>query len=371
MNTFNKYKIPVQGLPSGDDLYIRVIDVEGPEKGPKCYIQASMHGAEHQGNAVLYQLLNYLESNDIKGSIRIIPTANPLAINTKMGPYTFGRFNAGTGDNWNRSYYNFTENNEKVHLFAKQHLNSSESIINVEYKKLMEDLLIDQIAESKYGSSQNGHLHLILQQLAINADYVLDLHTAGVATRYLYAPEYLAERSSALPFPFHLIIGDKFGGSMDEAAFITWVNLRNIFSDLGRVFNIDFESYTLELGGEERISIEEASKDLEYILEYLSHKGLTRNSETKSEYKIIKCNKKDYKSYFAKQAGLYDFIAKPGQLIKKGDLLAIGINFENYFSEESIKYEVLANEDCIVLTHYPSSSVMQGTEIYQVMEKFY
>ena len=81
-----------------------------------------------------------------------------------MGPYTFGRFNAGTGDNWNRSYYNFTENNEKVHLFAKQHLNSSESIINVEYKKLMEDLLIDQITESKYGSSQNGHLHLILQQ---------------------------------------------------------------------------------------------------------------------------------------------------------------------------------------------------------------
>jgi hypothetical protein len=68
---------------------------------------------------------------------------------------------------------------------------------------------------------------------------------------------------------------------------------------------------------------------------------------------------------------IYDFIAKPGQLIKKGDLLAIGINFENYFSEESIKYEVLANEDCIVLTHYPSSSVMQGTEIYQVMEKFY
>ncbi len=97
MNTFNKYKIPVQGLPNGDDLYIRVIDVEGPEKGPKCYIQASMHGAEHQGNAVLYQLLKYLESNDIKGSIRIIPTANPLAINTKMGPYTFGRFNSGSG----------------------------------------------------------------------------------------------------------------------------------------------------------------------------------------------------------------------------------------------------------------------------------
>ena len=158
---------------------------------------------------------------------------------------------------------------------------------------------------------------------------------------------------------------------MDEAAFISCFNLRNIFSDLGREFRIDFESYTLELGGEERISMEEASKDLEYILEYLSHKGLTRNSETKPEYKIIKCNKKDYKSYFAKQAGLYDFIAKPGQLIKKGDLLAIGINFENYFSEESIKYEVLANEDCIVLTHYPSSSVMQGTEIYQVMEQFY
>lgn len=371
MNTINKYKIPVQGLPSGDEYFIRVIDIKGPEKGPKCYLQASMHGAEHQGNAVLYQLINYLESNDIKGSIRIVPTANPMAINAKMGPYTYGRFNTGTGDNWNRSYSNFTENNEKVHHFAKQHLNSSESDINMEYKKLMDGLLKDQIEESEYGSNQNGHLHLILQQLAINADYVLDLHTAGVATRYLYAPEYLAERSSALPFPFHLIIGDKFGGSMDEAAFITWVNLRNIFSDMGREFMIDFESYTLELGGEERISIEESSKDLEYILEYFSHKGLIKSSESRSEYKIIKCNKKDYKSYFAKQAGLYDFIAKPGELVKQGDVLAIGINFENYFSEQSIQFKLLANQDCIVLTHYPSSSVMQGTEIIQVMEKFY
>ena len=67
-----------------------------------------MHGAEHPGNAALYQLLNYLESNDIKGSIRIIPTANPLAINTKIGPNTIGTFNAWTGDNWNLSYYNFT-----------------------------------------------------------------------------------------------------------------------------------------------------------------------------------------------------------------------------------------------------------------------
>ena len=38
MNTINKYKIPVQGLPSGDEYFIRVIDIKGPEKGPKCYL---------------------------------------------------------------------------------------------------------------------------------------------------------------------------------------------------------------------------------------------------------------------------------------------------------------------------------------------
>ena len=71
---------------------------------------------------------------------------------------------------------------------------------------------------------------------------------------------------------------------------------------------------------------------------------------------------------FEKELGLH----RPnGELIKKGDILATGINFENYFMDKSIRFEVLAKENCIVLTHYPSSSVMQGSEIYQVMEKYY
>jgi hypothetical protein len=52
------------------------------------YIQANMHGAEVQGNAVIFQLLELLKNIELKGSITLVPYANPVGCNHKNGEYT-------------------------------------------------------------------------------------------------------------------------------------------------------------------------------------------------------------------------------------------------------------------------------------------
>ncbi|HJL80473.1 MAG: hypothetical protein CMD96_01050 [Gammaproteobacteria bacterium] len=373
MNKITTKNIPVSQMPNGDTLSIKVIDIKGDNQGPSCYIQASMHGAEHQGNALIYHILDYAESHDIQGSLRIIPQANPLAINTKTGNYTQGRFNPNTGHNWNRLYSNYTDNHPSLRTFAKNNINASDESIKNSYKKLLLELLEkEKELKSSYGKNQNKHHNLILQSLAANFDIVLDLHTAGKAARYLYAAEYLSSRCEELNFVHNIIIKNIFNGAMDEAAFMPWVNLKTEFKKLDKDYEIPFESYTLELGSEEMISLEEGKKDSHKVLEYLYKKGIIRESGFQEPLKKqYKCQTEDFKSYYAPNGGLYEYYAKPGEFIKKGESLAISLQLSNYGSKRQVIEEVKAKKDCIIINHCTSSSVIEGSEIYQVMENYY
>ncbi len=372
-NIINKRKIPLREQPSGSELSLKVIEVDGSFEGPHCYIQASVHGAEHQGNAVIYKLLEYLETNPIIGKITILPMANPLALDTKVGTYTFGRFNANTGDNWNRLYFDFTKSSTEISDFAKIHIDEDDKVIGKEYKKLLKKLILNKKAEhTAYGPKYNGLLNLTLQELATDSDYVLDLHTGPIATRYLYVPEYLEKKSDDLYFPHRLIIPNEFGGAMDEATFMPWVNLQAELKKLGRDYEIPFESYTVELGSEEVISLREAEEDLLHILNYLHHRGMIKEAPAAVNTSThVKCKLSDYKTYYAPRGALYDYQVSPGQHFKKGDVLAIGINFENLFRNEPVKFEVKALADGVLINHYPSSSVQSGAELIQVMENVY
>lgn len=372
-NKISKRKISLNELPSGEELSLKVIEVDGSFDGPHCYIQASVHGAEHQGNAVIFKLLEYLEHNPILGKLTILPIANPLALNTKIGSYTYGRFNSITGDNWNRLYFDFSKSSLEIVEFAKDHVETNEKDIIKEYKKLLKELILNKKAgHTEYGPRYNGLLNLTLQELATDSDYVLDLHTGGRATRYLYVPEYLEDKSKDLHFPHRLIIPNEFGGAMDEAMFMPWINLQKEFKALGRDYEIPFESYTVELGSEELISLEAAETDLAYILNYLHQRGIIENPPVSApESMQYKCKLSDYKTYYAPRGALYDYLVQPGEVFKKGDVLAVGLNFENLYRDEPVKFDLLAMEDGIMINQFPSSSVPSGAELLQVMENVY
>ena len=75
--------IVVGEVANGLPLTIPVYRLKGDGTGPSVYVQANMHGAEVQGNAVIYQLLEQLKQLNLKGDITLVPYANPIGCNQK------------------------------------------------------------------------------------------------------------------------------------------------------------------------------------------------------------------------------------------------------------------------------------------------
>ena len=76
MNVICKEVMHVGEMASGAALTVPVYRIKGNEQGPDVYIQANMHGAEVQGNAVIFQLLEQLKTLELNGSITLVPYAN-------------------------------------------------------------------------------------------------------------------------------------------------------------------------------------------------------------------------------------------------------------------------------------------------------
>lgn len=372
---------PLRTLPNGDDQSLHAYRMRGSAPGPIVYIQANVHGAEVQGNAVIWELMSFFSKNDFKGSLTFVPTANPQALTHKSGTYTQGRFNPLSGNNWNRNYTDITESRHfKVSGFVEENGECDEVTLKKKYKEyLYESLKKEQEDLTDYGLSTDRKVNLILQELACAADIVLDLHTGPVATRYLYSAQFEQEKAKDLGFPFTLIIPNEFAGAMDEACFIPWVKLATAFDKKGKEFKIPIESYTVELGSEELIDSKAAKEDASLILNFLSKRGMLSkeaNESLKSHYPHISHDQKacllsDYKTYAAPKGGLVEYLGKPANHLEKEELLCRILSFKNLKEVEDLEscYEELKlKEKAIIINHNPSAVVSEGDPLYQVME---
>ncbi len=363
---------PIKELATGEVLNLKTYTAHGGS-GPHVHIQASVHGAELQGNAVILQLMDYLNTAKLNGSITFVPLANPYATNNKHGTYTYGRYNPVTGHNWNRNYVDIIQAAAfDIDQYAKDNKDLSWNEIRNGFKNVLEDIFSKHITKSikQKTLSENNKLNLILQRMAAKSDGILDLHTGPVATRYLYAAEYEKETSYFLKFKHILLIPDEFGGAMDEAAFMPWVHLRNALKKQGKDIKLDVESFTLEFGSEETFCMQSASKDVESIINYLKYKGLLAG--TPDQIESHSCLLKNYRTIYSPKGGLVDYHVEPGDRFLKGDTLASFYNLKNIDPIEPIisaKSTVIAEEDGIVINRCPSSSVHQGMELFQVMTK--
>ena len=87
-------------------MHVPLYRFKGIRPGPKVYVQSSIHGAEVQGNVVIYHLIQSTSKPlPICGEIILVPNCNPVGTNIKAGEYTLGRFDPINGTNWNRGYY--------------------------------------------------------------------------------------------------------------------------------------------------------------------------------------------------------------------------------------------------------------------------
>ncbi|MEW6998220.1 succinylglutamate desuccinylase/aspartoacylase family protein [Colwelliaceae bacterium BS250] len=368
MTKLTKELLNVGEMASGVSLTVPVYRLQGNGSGPSVYIQANIHGAEVQGNAVIYQLLELLQKEYLAGDITLVPYANPIGCNHKNGEYTLGRFDPITGVNWNRMYH-FDES--VIDGFAQRNIDCSTEDIKAKFEQYMHNEIADKIDHNNYGLSTGRRIAYQLQQMAHQADIVLDLHTGPISSKHIYCPEYAQASASYFNIEHTILIPNSFAGAMDEATFCPWWSLTQALAELGRDVDFNKESFTVELGSQELIDLDEALIDARSILCYLQYKKvLNNNALLPNEMTRYACYLTDYKMFYSPMGGMVDYLADFGQPLTAGQPLARILRMDNYGDGNALHYLSL-EEDCLPILHFASASVHQGTELYKVFTNYF
>ncbi|MGI2258778.1 succinylglutamate desuccinylase/aspartoacylase family protein [Shewanella sp. GXUN23E] len=365
MSRWQKFTVKVGELATGHELTLPVFRFEGRDPAaPSVYIQANVHGAEVQGNAVIFQLMKRLEQLDLLGRITLVPLANPLGINQKSGEFTLGRFDPITGVNWNREYQDLTP--ELPQWFdAHRHLEPAAML--QAYRQHLLAQCERQLA-SPWGVTTGRRLALSLQAMAHRADIVLDLHTGPKSCKHLYCPGYAKDAARLFAIPCVLLMPNEFGGAMDEAAFYPWWQLAQYASNQGMDMPPAVEAFTLELGSQERIDLQDAQQDCDGILAYLTSRCVVNGSMAAKTMTRYACELRDYRKYHSPVGGLVEYLATPGHPLPAGEPLARILRPDRFGHQDEQRLLCL-DEDVIPVLHFASASVYQGTELYKVMTR--
>lgn len=365
----NKTHISVAQNASGRHLNVPIYEISSGMDGPHVYIQSSIHGSEVQGNVVIYHLIQALKNILVRGKITLVPNCNPVGTNIKAGEYTLGRFDPVNGTNWNRGYY---YDEQSVIEFAN---NVSETDDISDIRNAFKAHTLNKIIEKKqqpWGLGLAQQLNLTLQSISSQADIVLDLHNGPVSSRHIYIPEYLAHQANQFSMPHTILIPNQFAGALDEASFCPWWTLSDhLGARFGRDYDFNIEAYTLEMGSQEIIDFKDGEKDACSILAYLQHKdAIATNTYQPQKMKRLCVYLKDYKTLFTDFGGMVEYSAQPGQLIKKGETLAKVLNIDDLDNQQGVK-EIKAPCDLIPILHFPSASVLSGTQLYKCFTQYF
>jgi uncharacterized protein len=337
-------KIKVHSYPSGDELHINVYTYESKKPGPTIYMQANVHGSELQGNALIKEVRAHLEKNKFAGKWILVPQANPLGANAKSIHFTNGRIHHQTGENYNRTYFDLSQN-----IPYEKFKKLKESQVPAAFKKYLQEELDRQIEKQKaYGLSYCQNLAYILQGMAIEADMVFDLHTDTRSEDYFYAGHYLKDRAKKLNFPLGIFMPQKFGGAMDEASFIPWIKL---YEEIG--FECPYFSSTLELGNEEAYCPQKGQEQAQIVINFIEGKAKAIKQE--------QFDLKKLKTYNCQTSGHVEYLLKPMEKFKKGETLC-------RLHTQNDKLEIKALNAGRVLNISPSSNAHFGMCLYQVLE---
>lgn len=368
--TFSKEYLVVAQNASGRNLNVPVYRFKGHAPGPKVYVQSSIHGAEVQGNVVIYQLIQALKTARLKGEIILVPNCNPVGSNQKSGEYTLGRFDPVNGQNWNRAYHYDAQLIQR--FIDKVKPDESLAEIKAEFRAHIKSG-IDEVLSRTWGVGLAHQLNLKLQRFAFDADIVLDLHNGPVSCRHIYVPEYARESAKYFNIPNVILIPNVFAGALDEATFCPWWQLKDALSEKypERDWDFGIEAFTVEMGSQEVIEFTSGAYDAKGILAYLTYKNcFPKDSFLPVEITRYAVTLKDYKIMYAPTGGIVEYLAQPGVFAKKDSVMARVLNVDELENERAVS-EIKAPCDLIPILHFPSASVLGGTQLYKCFTEFF
>ncbi len=383
---WNQTLIPLTHSIDGQAIELKKFQLDSGLMGPHLYLQSGVHGAELQGHLVIQELIRQLPDLLQKGSVTCIPCANPIGLNHKIGEFTAGRYHPVSRENWNRHYLELPSKGTKD-------IWNWESILpkmqEDDWVQIFRDYCIETLKQKletekdQYALSLPKKLAWILQLEALRSDLMLDLHTGPLSTRYIYAAEFSTLKSIDLGFDYTIVIPPEFGGAMDEACFMPWVHLRDKLAEKGQEIEIPVESYTLELGNEEKICTASAINDLEGIFHFMMKRGMIAEevleqwtesvpflelSEDRFEHSWAS-SLKEFVSYRAPESGLIEYLVNPGSFVETGRAI-MEIHRPTQCLERKTKI-IEAAKPGVVINVCQSAAVTEGMRLMDILQSPY
>lgn len=244
-----------------------------PGARPKAYVQAAIHADEIPGLLVAQHLLRGLEQADAErrmlGEVVVVPVANPIGLSQHFNGRLLGRFDAETTGNFNRSFPDLAP----VALERLRGCLDADPGTNVaRIRETLHAVLAEQRA-----LRETEALKLALLGMAIDADFVFDLHCDGEALLHLYASRWQADEARDLGAELGaaaILLEEEPGGHpFDEACAGPWWKLRAALATEGPVPLACFAT-TVELRGQTDVNDEDAVADAAALLRFLQRRGV-------------------------------------------------------------------------------------------------
>lgn len=241
--------------------------------GPSVYLQAALHADEipplllaHRLEAALDRLA---DEGRLRGSICLVPYANPIGLGQFLLGSQLGRFELDSGGNFNRG---FPACDADLIERLRGRLGADPAANRLAARAAIGDWL--QAAQT--ATEPARRLQRELFALAVQHDYVLDLHCDFEALPHLYVGStdwpQLAPLAERLGAAVTLLCDDSGGAAFDEACVQLYVALAKAFPE--HSLGPGCRAVTVELRGERDVSFELADRDLAGLLEFFIDIGV-------------------------------------------------------------------------------------------------
>ena len=369
--------IPLFQLASGEFLSLQVYKFIGAKSGKKVYIQSNLHGAEIVGNAVIYQIIDFLISlnnTQLIGEIWLVPVCNPLAVNQRTHNFSTGRFNIYDGKDWNRIFWDYEKKCHDIEEFASSQIGFDIDTIKYNFSQKIQTSfhrILDKINAPSSVQLTDKYRYK-LQSLYLDADYVIDLHShTGEGIEYLYYFQNREDSANLFLLDYSILFDEYDGDAFDESFIKPWLALEKTLLKLtGEKMRFDIEAWTLELGTGMQINPDSVSKGVRGIKNYLNHKGILAIQDlTKSEtishqtsFRLLS----QIKKYWSPVGGMILSKAILGTSVKEGDLLYQVLTF-NKIGELPTTIHVHAEKSGLVYNISINNSVNEGEFVLGTM----
>ncbi len=302
------------------------------DSGEKIYIQASLHADELPGMLVAHHLRNRLAAlealGDLVGEVIVVPVANPVGLSQMMLRSHLGRFEAATGENFNRHYPTLI-GPVAERVADKLGADGGQNVRII--RQAMRDALqaSSQAKEVEAEMTEVSSMRKVLMALACDADVVLDLHCDANAVLHLYTGTPLWSQCEPLARylgSYATLLATESGDSpFDEACSQTWWQLAAQFPD--KPVPIACLSVTVELRGMTDVSHAQAQDDADRIIDFLQHRGVVKGvAPPLPPLKYPATPLAGSEPIITPVSGVVAYLKKPGDWIKNGEVIVEVIN---------------------------------------------